>query len=104
MTFNTDNARTFVATVRWQFAKTMSQWPHEYTVLKWRGDLEATFMDFVTMILRDGVVKPWPADVPRPRYHHTYLELDGWAYWTMEASAQDTTLVNRARVEQPGSA
>ena len=38
--FTTNHARAYVAGVRWQFAKTMPQWPHEYTVREWRLDLE----------------------------------------------------------------
>jgi hypothetical protein len=29
--FTIDQARVYIATVRWQFAKTMPQWPHEYS-------------------------------------------------------------------------
>ena len=43
--FNIDDARAYIAEVRWQFAKTMPQWPHEYTVRDWRVDLDDTFVD-----------------------------------------------------------
>jgi hypothetical protein len=76
--FSIDDARSYIAGVRWQNAKTMPQWPHEYTVRDWRPSLEREFLEFVILIRRDGVVKPWPPDVPAPRYHHTYLVLDGW--------------------------
>jgi hypothetical protein len=46
-------------------------------------------------------VKPWPRESARPRYHNTYLELDGWEYWTMGAPLPETTVINRARVDQP---
>ena len=65
--------RAYIAEVRWQFAKTMPQWPHEYTVREWRPDLEREFFEFVELIRRDAVVKPWPRDAPMPRYHLTYL-------------------------------
>ena len=96
MAFTADDARAYVAQVRWQFAKTMSQWPHEYTVREWRPDLEREFLAFAVLIRRDGAVKPWPRDAATPRYHHTYLELDGWEYWTMGAPIPDTTVINRA--------
>ena len=94
--FTADDARAYIASVRWQFAKTMPQWPHEYTVRAWRPDLEQEFVEFVVLIRRDGVVKAWPPDASEPRYHHAYLELDGWEYWTMGSPIPETTLINRA--------
>lgn len=96
MEFPIDDPRAYIAKARWQFAKTMPQWPHEYTVRAWRPDLERGFFDFVVRIRRDGVVKPWPRDAATPRYHHSYLELDGWEYWTMGAPLPETTVINRA--------
>jgi hypothetical protein len=49
-------------------------------------------------------VKPWPPDSATPRYHHHYLELDGWEYWTMDEVIADTELINRARLEEQTSA
>ena len=51
----------------------------------------------------DGVVKPWPADSPTPRYHHTYLAIDGWDYWTMGEPVDDTEVINRARLDETWS-
>ena len=85
-----DEARTYIAKARWQFAKTMPQWPHEYTVRIWRVDLEEEFWAFVELVRRHGVIKPWPADAAIPRYHHTYLEIDGCDYWTMGAPVEGT--------------
>ncbi len=96
MTESVDDARAYIAKVRWQFASTMPRWPHEYTVLQWRQDLEPEFRAFVALIRRAGVIKPWPRDSSSPRYHHTYLELDEWEYWTMGQPVDETTLINRA--------
>jgi hypothetical protein len=101
MTFTQREAHAYIAKVRWQFAKTMPQWPHEYTVREWRPELDLDFLDFAGLIRREGVVKPWPRESARPRYHHTYLELDGWEYWTMGSPLPETTVINRARVDQP---
>jgi hypothetical protein len=102
--FTTDDARAYIAMVRWQFAKTMPQWPHEYTVRAWRPEHESEFFEFVALIRRDGVVKPWPRDAATPRYHHTYLELNGWEYWSMGAPVAETTVINRARLTDSGAA
>jgi hypothetical protein len=96
VTFTVVDAQAYIAEVRWQFAKTMPQWPHEYTVREWRPDLEGHFVDFVELIRRDGIVKPWPADSSKPRYHHSYLEIDGWDYWSMGEPIPETSVINRA--------
>jgi hypothetical protein len=96
--FDVDDARAYIDEVFWKFASTMPQWPHEYTVLRWRPEYEETFRAFVALIRTDGVVKPWPADVPNPRYRHTYLAIDGWDYWTMGEPVDEVELINRARL------
>lgn len=101
MGFTTDDAHAYIAKVRWQFEKTMPQWPHEYTVREWRPDLDPGFLASAALIRRDGVIKPWLREAAHPRYHDTYLGLDGWEYWTMGAPLPETTVINRARVDQP---
>lgn len=104
MAFTVDSARLYIADVRWQFAKTMPQWPHEYTVREWRPELQQEFEALVALIRSDGVIKPWPRDSGTPRYHHSYLELDGWEYWSMGAPIPETTVINRALFKQaPGT-
>jgi hypothetical protein len=98
VSFTHNDARAYIAKVRRQFAKTMPQWPHEYTVRTWRPDLEREFVEFAMLIRRAGVVKAWPRDAARPRYHHAYFELDGWDYWTMGSPVPETTVINRARL------
>ena len=97
--FSLDEARTYIESARWQFAKTMPQWPHEYTVREWRPDLTDTFEMFAIFIRAEGVVKPWPADSPTPRYHHRYLAIDGWDYWIMDGTIEDTEVINRALLD-----
>ncbi len=96
VTFTIDDARSYISTVRWQFATTMPQWPHEYTVRSWNPARELRFEAFVTLIRAAGIVKPWPRDAPVPCYHHTYLDVDGWDYWTMGDAVTETTVINRA--------
>lgn len=96
---NADGARAYIAKVRWQFARTMPLWPHEYTVREWRPDLDVEFEALVTLIRRIGVVKPWPRTSRTPKYHHTYLTLDDFEYWTMGAAVSETTVINRAVID-----
>ncbi|GAC1577791.1 MAG: hypothetical protein NVS3B18_11530 [Candidatus Dormibacteria bacterium] len=98
MTFSLDRARSYIAGVRWQFATTMPQWPHEYTVRHWRPELDVDFAAFASFIRAHGTVKPWPAEAVTPRHHNTYLEVDGWEYWTMGEPIAETTVINRARL------
>ena len=88
-----------MASVRWQFASTMPRWPHEYTLRRWRPEPADEFDGMVVLIRAAGTVKPWPRDAVVPRYHHTYLELDDWQYWTMGAPVTETILINRCRID-----
>ena len=97
MEFTCNDAAEYVTAVRWQFAKTMPQWPHEYTVRAWRPELVREFEAFARLIRELGVVKPWPREAVRPRYRHTYLLLGTWEYWTMGEPLAETTVINRAR-------
>ena len=109
MTYTSDHARAYVASVRWQFASTMPRIPHWYTIRKWRPELDGAFVAFVRHIRAAGVRMNWPDPPARPLYRNQYLLLDGWKYWTMgdsqpglappTESPETTTLINRARLE-----
>jgi hypothetical protein len=60
MAFTLDDARTYIAKVRWQFAATMAQWPHEYTVLKWRQELEPEFFSLAPGLSHASLSPPLP--------------------------------------------
>ncbi len=102
--FSLENARDYSAAVRWQFAKTMPQWPHECTLRRWRSDLATEFDAVVRMIRAEGTVEPWPKGSTVPRYHHTYLMLDGKQYWTMGEPLDEMLLINRRRIDSPAAA
>jgi hypothetical protein len=83
MTYTSDEARAYIAAVRWQFASTMPRIPHWYTVRKWRPELDNAFVAFVRYIQFAGVRMDWPDPPSKPLYRNQYLLLDGWKYWTM---------------------
>jgi hypothetical protein len=83
----------FIKTSQWCFAKTMPQCPHEYIVRKWRPDKELVFECFVMVIRERGY------DARFLDATYRYLEIDGWKYWTMGAALNETTIINRAKVE-----
>jgi hypothetical protein len=87
----TDELREFVASSKWIFAKTMPEWPHEYLV---RGRVdEELFVKLVRHTRANGLEGPF--------YDRKfiYYEEDGLLYWTMGASLEETTIVNRCKKE-----
>jgi len=86
-----DDLRRFIAAHEWTFAKTMPGIPHWYT-LRRKARSDADFAAFVQEIRFRGVVRPFG------RRTFTYLDLDGWTYWTMGEPVEATTLINRARL------
>src|SRR5512147_3247037 len=87
--------RSLVEQSTWTFARTMPRYPHEYTLRRHAKD-ELLFERVVLHIRRHGYTKLFG----ETRY--TYLDLDGWQYWTMGAPLQDTILINRARIRSAG--
>jgi hypothetical protein len=79
-----------VTSIRWQFAATMPHSPHEYSVLKWRPELQAEFVWCATYIVKYGKVERWG------EYWYSYYYLRGHKYWTMDDLLQNTALINRA--------
>jgi hypothetical protein len=83
--------RAFVARSTWTYAKTMPKTPHEYTLRRNAPD-EALFERVVRHIRRHGYRKVYG------RATYTYLDIDGWQYWTMGSPLSETILINRARL------
>lgn len=83
----------FIKTSQWCFARSMRQCPHEYIVRKCRPDKEQVFECFVMVIRERGY------DARFVDATYRYLEIDGWKYWTMGAALNETTIINRAKVE-----
>jgi hypothetical protein len=105
MDWTMDDARRYIEEARWTYARTMPDWPHQYTVRAWRPDLDAAFVDLCRYIDAVGRADPWPPPPARPVYHNTYLVIDGWKYWAMGPCGdadppESKTVVNRARVAQ----
>lgn len=89
-----DDIRAFIASHEWTFAKTMPQIPHWYT-LRRKARSSEQFSEFVQEIRLRGVQRLFG------RRTFTYLDFEGWTYWTMGEPVDDTTLINRARL--PGT-
>ena len=85
-----ETLQSFIAARGWTFAKTMPQWPHEYTVRQGPEDTE--FEAAALLIRENGYKERWGS------YNHTYFNVDGWKYWTMGNPLPVTKIINRARL------
>lgn len=89
-----DEARAFVGTCRWTYARTVPEHPHEYCLRDWltpqgRRDFDA----FVALIARDGYTgRFW-------RQQWIYLDVDGRKYWASRTLDKAGMIINRARLE-----
>lgn len=79
--------REFIGSVRWTFAKTMPDWPHEY-IVRGRVD-ENLFVQLVVHIRANGYVGKFY------RKRMTYFDEGGMTYWTMGSPIEETTIINR---------
>jgi hypothetical protein len=84
--------RAFIARSTWTYAKTMPKTPHEYTLREAAPD-ESLFERVVMHIRRHGYRQVYG------RATYTYLDIDGWHYWTMGSPPIETILINRARLQ-----
>lgn len=84
---NEETLGVYIDTVRWQFAKTMPENPHEYTLKKW-GNPE--MFDRVVMYIREHGYDDWFKG-----RKYIALNVGEHKYWTMGASLDQTILINR---------
>jgi hypothetical protein len=95
-----EQALAYVEDVRWQYAKTMPDWPHEYTVKSWRPELASDFEAFCRFIEETGVVEPWPPAPADTIYRNHYLVIGRHKYWAMgpqgdQDPIERKTVINR---------
>lgn len=72
----------------YQYASTMAGIPHYYTLRKKWDDDEA-FVWTVAEMRKHEVERPFY------KRQQQYLDVNGFQYWTMDAKARETTLINR---------
>lgn len=87
-----ERMRAYIGAVEWTFAKTMPTVPHWYTLRRKAPDLNGDFAWFAAGIRERGYRMRWG------KYHHHYLNIDGWRYWTMGAPIEETILINREEI------
>jgi hypothetical protein len=71
--------------------------PHEYIVRAWEENKQGNcdFDNFITMIRRFGFADFYY------KVRHIYWAVDEFKYWTMGWPVEETTVINRARVDAP---
>lgn len=89
---NFEKLRSMIARCEWKFAKTMPFAPHEYIVRDKCPLTDEEFVYFVNMQREHGVKERWG------KYNNPYLYIDDYKYWTMGAPLEETTVINRAKV------
>jgi hypothetical protein len=86
-----EDLRNFAREAKWTFAKTIHQWPHEYT-LRDRVD-EELFDRLVRHIRANGHEEAFYTE------KYIYFEEDGLLYWTMGEPIEETDIINQCRKE-----
>ena len=90
--FPTD-LRAFVASARWNFARTYAAtWPHEYVLRT--ADNAPVLLALTRHIFEHGTDGRFYSQVRK--YHHE----DGKVYWSMASAPEEATLINRCDEEQ----
>ncbi|HLC43531.1 MAG TPA: hypothetical protein VJK08_00140 [Patescibacteria group bacterium] len=89
----TEEIKDYIASVKWQFAKTMSAIPHEYTVAEWNPGKKDLFETFILCIRENGYKNVFYGK------EYMYFDVDGYKYWTMGNPLEETTLINRAKLD-----
>ncbi len=88
----TEELKKFIEKSRWIFAKTMPESPHYYIVRS--GENEDNFVALVKYIRENGF-QAYYGSFTHP---FTYLEYNGYRYWTMGNPLPETTIINRAEI------
>src|SRR5262245_40293222 len=79
----------------WVFAKTMPQWPHEYTSRPWDPPIQVQRFEWAVLHIKHyGTRRKFTPTGSRC----IYLDRGLYRYWTMTAFPPITRIVNRALI------
>ena len=84
-----EEAKEYIKSVRWQYAKTYVTAPHEYTVLEWKPETKQQMIDFADFIQANGYKEQFYSKT------FTVLKIDEYKYWSMDFPTENTNLINR---------
>lgn len=88
-----EEAKQYIQSVRWQYAKTYKTAPHEYTVLDWKPETKQQMIDFADFILANGYKEQFFSKT------YTVLQIDEYKYWSMDFPTTNTNLINRTFID-----
>jgi len=93
-----DDFKKFIVTRHWRYAKTMPQWPHEYTVRRYDDPQEdqTVFEEAVAFIRAHGERRTFEPTGESS----VYFDIDERQYWTMGAPVAETIIINRALLDR----
>ena len=91
MNYDEVKLRRLIGKCQWTFAKTMPTCPHEYIVRNKCALSDEEFVFFVQSQREFGVPQQWW------KYNFPYLHIDGYKYWTMGDTIENTIIINRAK-------
>lgn len=91
MVYDEIKLRSLISKCQWTFAKTMPTCPHEYIVRNKCALSDEEFVFFVQSQREFGVPQQWW------KYNFPYLHIDGYKYWTMGDTIENTIIINRAK-------
>lgn len=86
---NLKKAKDFINSIKWKYARTYPQSPHEYSVLEWDKENKQNFIDFAKYIIKNG------QDEYYYKKKFRVLIIDEYKYWTMDEDLEKTDLINR---------
>ncbi len=87
-TTDTERIAAYINSVKWVFAKTMPENPHEY-IVRGKQLSDDDFVSFVNYIRANGYVKPFQGR------NYTGIDIEGYYYWTMGSPMDMTKIINR---------
>jgi len=86
---NDEQVVKLLESATYKFAKTMPQWPHWYT-LRQTWESSQDFESVVVFIRENGKTEKYM------NKEYAYFYLNGYKYWTMGTSPNQTILINKA--------
>lgn len=92
MNYDYEKLRNFITRCKWGWATTMIDVPHEYIVRNRCALSDEEFLYFVHAQRDLGVHERWA------NYNLQYLYIDGYKYWTMGDTFENTIIMNRQKV------
>lgn len=91
MAITKDEAREIIKRFHWQFAKSMPQIPHYYTVKSKRSKRDAEdYEKLYTYIYENHYIKYFYG---KP---YKYVDIDNYSYWIMTDDIRASIIINRA--------